>query len=457
MQNNNISEIHFDIQSINSSNNYDSLQEEGNISFQQNYNENIETKIEDNESDNNNSQIDHKIICEECYKFPKIYLNNEKYLINLECDCKEYKNIDWKYFKKNFVKDERKYSFNNLSDKIKFDSYCQCDEHLEETYTYFCEDCEINLCRKCYTEKKQHDNHTIIDFNGNELKKKITEIYKKLQIKEIDKSLSFSSENKKKYNDYLKIFIEILKAYEKYPCYNLYVCINNIYDFLQKDIKKKEFQFFGPEDMKEDKKEELFKIKLTRVLKNIIEKNKDGSSIKEIRINKNNFKCLNILSNQYFKNLILLQLSNNNIKDLTPLLTSNFPVLTELNLSMNRIDDENANKIFKFDMPNLCFLNLYYNNLKKYDIFKNIYKLKKLRKLFVGLNKFKKEISEIDENTIYDLSTIEEIGFTKGVFYDESIDLISKFKFENLKILYLSCNNLSSLSFVDKLNCQLKS
>ena len=49
MQNNNISEIHFDIQSINSSNNYDSLQEEGNISFQQNYSENIETKIEDNE------------------------------------------------------------------------------------------------------------------------------------------------------------------------------------------------------------------------------------------------------------------------------------------------------------------------------------------------------------------------------------------------------------------------
>ena len=66
----------------------------------------------------------------------------------------EYKNIDWKYFKKNFVKDERKYSSNNLSDKIKFDSYCQCDKHLEEKYVYFCEDCEINLCRKCYIEKK---------------------------------------------------------------------------------------------------------------------------------------------------------------------------------------------------------------------------------------------------------------------------------------------------------------
>ena len=78
------------------------------------------------------------------------------------------------------------------------------------------------------------------------------------------------------------------------------------------------------------------------------------------------------MSNQYFKNLILLQLSNNNIKALTPLLTSKFPVLKELDLSMNRIDDENANKIFKFYMPNLYYLNLYYNSLKKYDIFKNI-------------------------------------------------------------------------------------
>ena len=131
-------------------------------------------------------------------------------------------------------------------------------------------------------------------------------------------------------------------------------------------------------------------------------------------------------------------------------------MLEELNLSMNKINDENANELFKLDIPNLSYLNLYYNNLRKYDIFKHMHTFKKLTKLYIGLNKFNKKISEIDDNTIYDCSTIEEIGLTKGVFSDESIDLISKFKFENLKLLYLSCNNLSSLSFVDKLNCKIE-
>ena len=149
-----------------------------------------------------------------------------------------------------------------------------------------------------------------------------------------------------------------------------------------------------------------------------------------------------------------MELSNNNIEDLTPLLYSKFPVLDSLNLSCNKINDENANKIFKFDMPNLSFLNLYQNDLTKFDFFKGIHIFKKLKILYVGFNQFDEEISDIDENTVYDCSTIEIIGFTKGMFSDKSIDLISKFHFENLNTLYLRNNNLTSLSFLDKMKCK---
>ena len=67
--------------------------------------------------------------------------------------------------------------------------------------------------------------------------------------------------------------------------------------------------------------------------------------------------------------------------------------------------------------------------------------------LYVGSNQFKN--SEV--NTTLDSSEIEEIGLSIGVFNDESIHFISKFKFNNLKILYLQANNLSSLSFINDL------
>ena len=358
--------------------------------------------------------------------------------------------MDSQYFMDNFVIKEDINSFNKYPDKILFDNYCLCDEHLGQKFVYFCDDCEGNLCRVCYTEDKTHITHKIIDFNGNEFKKKINEIEKKIpSLKDVNSSIS--SENQKKYNNYLKIFREIFEIYEEYPCYNIYRCINNINDFIQKDSNNATFQIIIHKDMKE-----YFKVRLSRELKKVLEKNKDGDLIKTIRINKKNFKCLNVLSNRDFKSLKLLELSNNNIRDLTPLLNSKFPVLEDLNLSINRIDDDNATKIFKINMPNLKYLNLFNNNLKKYDIFKNIHIFKRLTKLFIGVNKFNKEISEIDENTIYDCQAIKIMGLTRGIFSDESIDLISKFKFQNLQLLYLSCNNLSTLSFIDKLNCKIE-
>ena len=429
-----------------SSNDFIEVPQENNIEFLNDVNEN-----------NNRENIKikfkiKKIICQECNNFPKIYLNDDRYTIKLICNCKEYENMEIDYFMKNFVIEEEEND--NNSNKIHFDNYCKCEKHLEKKYAYFCNDCEENLCNECYTEKKSHSMHTIINFNGNELMKKISEITKKLKdLSDHNSSNFISSEKEKKYYNFIRIIRVILEVYKDFhfPCYNLYRCINNIYDSLKK----------GKEDdsqvIKYDKTmKEYFKVRLSKELKKVLEKNKNGDAIKTIRINKKNLNCLDILSNKDFKSLIQLELSDNNIEDLTPFLNSKFPVLEELNLSMNKINDENANKLFKLDIPNLTYLNLYFNNLRKYDIFKHIYVFKKLTKLYIGLNRFNKNISEIDENTIYDCSTIEEIGLTKGVFSEESIDLLSKFKFENLKILYLSCNNLNSLSFVNKLNCKIE-
>ena len=57
-----------------------------------------------------------------------------------------------------------------------------------------------------------------------------------------------------------------------------------------------------------------------------------------------------------------------------------------------------------------------------------------------------------DKNLEYKLQSIEEINLSLGVFSEKSIKLLSKFKFEKLKILDLNSNNLTSLSFIDYLN-----
>ena len=436
-----------DVESLDESNNYIEISQDNNNKYFQN-------SISEN-NDQENIKFNYKIkkiICKECNNFPKIYLNDDRYTIKIICNCKEYDNMGLNYFKENFIIEEEEEENVNDKNKIKFDNYCKCEKHLDNKFSYFCDDCEGNLCPECYTENNSHLMHTVINFNGNEPSKIFSEIKKKLEdLDDLNSSKIQESEKEKKYYYFLEIIRLILEVYEKYPCYNLYRCNSNIYNSLKKGNKDNNQIIIHDKVMKV-----YFKVRLLKELKKVFEKNKNGDALKTIRINKKCFDCLDILSNNNFKNLIQLELSDNNLKDLTPLLKSKFPVLEELNLSMNKINDENANKLFKINMPNISYINLYYNDLKKYDIFKNFHVFKKLTKLFAGLNKFNKELSEIDENTIYDCSTIEEIGLTKGVFSDESIDLISKFKFENLKYLYLSCNNLSSLSFVDKINCKIE-
>ena len=176
--------------------------------------------------------------------------------------------------------------------------------------------------------------------------------------------------------------------------------------------------------------------------------------IKSISIKKQNFYNLNILSSVNLINLIRLHLDENNIDDLSPLIRAKFINLRHLSLSINKIGNRNIEYLSKFNFKELLTLDLYRNNLTDYNFFREIKNFPKLKQLMSGANTFKDIDNRNNQNFIYDCSTIKEIGLSNGVFTDKSIiNLISHFKFDSLKLLYLSANNISSLKFIDNLNC----
>ena len=147
--------------------------------------------------------------------------------------------------------------------------------------------------------------------------------------------------------------------------------------------------------------------------------------------------------------LEILSLKNNNITDIIPLKSISFPNLKKLCLEENKITDDNYKVFEQLDAPNLKFINLFKNQFKSSGIFTTLRRFKKLKKFFIGNNK----IDTFDDK-IYDCSQIKEIGLSVGMFSEKTIEKISNFKFDYLKILYLNSNNIHSLSFIKGLNCE---
>lgn len=59
----------------------------------------------------------------------------------------------------------------------------------------------------------------------------------------------------------------------------------------------------------------------------------------------------------------------------------------------------------------------------------------------------------MNESIEYDLSSLIELDVSNGVFTDESIKILPKFKLDNLKIIHLIKNNLHSLNFLENIAC----
>ena len=151
-------------------------------------------------------------------------------------------------------------------------------------------------------------------------------------------------------------------------------------------------------------------------------------------------------------NLQILNLRRNYISNIESLLSAKFKNILALDFSLNKLGDDNIQKISDLKFKNLGYLNFFGNDFLDYKLFDlcSNKKFKNLKIFYAGSNKF--NFNEIDSTTIFDLSEIEEIGLTNGVFNDESIYFIQYFKFKNLKKLFLHSNNLSSLSFIDNLD-----
>ena len=207
-----------------------------------------------------------------------------------------------------------------------------------------------------------------------------------------------------------------------------------------------------------------------------LENNRGNSSLMvSIRLNdQKNFPSLSIFNQMKLDNLKILELKGNKIIDISPLLNLNLYFLETLDLEDNELDNQCVDVLNKIKLNNLIWLNLYINKIttiifyeimlasifvpifKKVPtwshfishpvikIFEIIENFKTLKNLFLGNNPFSEdEIKNNNKKYIFPCA-LNELGIT-GNFNNESIHFIKYLNLENIKVIYLSRNNLTSL------------
>ena len=341
----------------------------------------------------------------------------------------------------------------------------KCFEHKgDKKFEFFCIDCEKDLCINCIEEI--HPNHTFIYFNINIRNQLIEKIKKSIDIgdnndnshntqKDINNNDNFNENNNIILNKdnftikemdlpskkaLIKLLDKLKTFYSIYPCYNIDRSIINISKFcsnINKNIVKS-----GPFkvlDVITDRKIR-FPWEFNRV--------PEDENIISIHLIEQGLRKIKNLTKYNLNKLEILSLKNNNITDISPLKDINFPNLNIMCLEENKITDNNYKVFEQLDAPNLLFINLFKNQFKTSGIFTTLKRFKKLTKFFIGNNK----IDTFDDQ-IYDCSQITEIGLSVGIISEKTIEKLSNFKFDNLKILYLNSNNIESLAFINDLNC----
>ena len=402
--------------------------------------------------------------------------------INVSCECKNIQNLSLD----NYLEISKK----NINYKDNLLNYFICQSHNKK-YEYYCFDCLMNLCEECLISSFQlnneynnnHENHTLLcldisnSMNQNE-KEKIEILCKKIKkenniddynyclanflinndlIKKIEENINLFEKkihdlNKMKNENILynfkKIIYNLIKINKEYPHFQIYRSLVSALKLLTNFYKS---NYNNYSENNDSKPLELKRIISFDELNQILIK-ENNNLIKSITINMQNFIDLDILCKANLIYLTRLRLEENNITDISPLIKANIPNLKYLHLIYNRIGDDNIQYFSKLNFPKLLVLNLYNNNLTDYEFFLVMSHFPLLERLFIGNNsfKYKEDIRFINFN----LSQIKEIGLTGGIFIQSPIkDIISKFKFQNLELLYLSGNKLNSLDFIDCLYC----
>ena len=307
--------------------------------------------------------------------------------------------------------------------------YLYCKNHENSKYIKYCRECRMNLCEICSEEDKRHVNHSldslvIDDKEIEKIKKLIKEKRKKLSIGDI--------ENRK----ILNIIEALIKKYKEYPSHNLYISINNAIKFLKEMIIPNIV-----EKIKIRTKEELY------------EKKNLSHLISSIKINNQNYSDLSLFKELNLMNLEKLQLQGNGIKSIKPFLHCNFEKLKFLDLGDNKLNDESFKDFDKLNFKDIRYINLCKNEIKSPTILEKVKNYPTLKTYFVGSNLFSEKEINNNKNKEIDLTQLKKIGLT-GNFSDKTIDFMSNLKFSNLKIMYISRNNLTSLKFLKNIRCK---
>ena len=365
-------------------------------------------------------------MCKECKSSPKIIFK-DSYLLDINCDCKEISDIRTKKFIK-------KYSIHKKED---IGSLLNCHKHNQHKYECYCLDCERNLCEECLKETYLHDNHSISYFDtnidSNEQLKTLTDLIGKKREKLDEGDIDIREK--------LHLFEALINSFVEFPSYNFFTNIKNAIDYLKK---------LNINEMKEK-----IKIYKDNELKAIKEK---SFLITYINISRQNFNDLSIFKElNNLNKLKTLILNENYISKIDPLLECDFEELENFEIERNKLNYKSLENFDKMKFKKIQFINLFRNEIESIKIFDKIIKFKTLTKFHVGENKFKKEeMIEIIKNRnieyYLDLDFIKNIGLT-GNFTRQTVHFIFKLKLQKLQFLYLNRNNLSSLDFLEALEC----
>ena len=177
--------------------------------------------------------------------------------------------------------------------------------------------------------------------------------------------------------------------------------------------------------------------------------------MEKINIEKSGFFHLEkiFLPNTNLSNILELELENNNISNIQPLLRVNLTNLEKLNLKLNKIGDNMIKVINKLKLPKLKIFILELNNFTHFNIFHAIELFTNLEIFNISSNRLYKnnivgEEKKIYSEKSYQLNSLKELYANNGVFSNNTLDILFKFKVRNLAILGLNGNGLSTLSFL---------
>lgn len=325
---------------------------------------------------------------------------------------------------------------------ITTEKYLKCQKHMK-SFLYYCKTCEENICRECLRERYFHQYHNIFFFDLYlyEMDYKIGQL-EKILLNDI-KDLNFEFDM---VENLIYLLSVIVKDYLLYPNYSHFLIIINASQFLGNYIINRNNNNIIE---KFELKKEIIIMKKKSFYENIL----NPEIVTEIHINKSNFSDIAKVCELNFINLKKLILIENNIVNIKPLKYANFKNIEYISFQFNKLNDSNIPCLLELDFPKLIELDLYSNNFTKYEL----YELKNNKKYLPNLESLQIGANQIDwkrykNNDIkFNFDTIKSFGLTNGVFDSDSISIIENFCFNKLEKIYLSRNNLYSLSFIENL------